>query len=78
MSFQKLGVMGIHTGKGNAGFAKYANGEYVDKTGMIAHINSTLGGANMLTCVTCPRRFGKSMAANMLCAYLGNQETREF
>ena len=61
--------MGIYINKGNAGFAKYLNSEYVDKTGLIAYINSTLGGANMLTCVTRPRRFGKSMAANMLCAY---------
>lgn len=61
--------MGTYISKGNAGFAKYTNSEYIDKTGMIAYINSTLGGANMLTCVTRPRRFGKSIAANMLCAY---------
>lgn len=61
--------MGIYINKGNAGFAKYAKGEYVDKSEMIAYINATLDGANMLTCVTRPRRFGKSMAANMLCAY---------
>lgn len=61
--------MGIFINKGNAGFVKYANSEYVDKTDMIAYINSTLGGANMLTCLTRPRRFGKSIAANMLCAY---------
>ncbi len=61
--------MGVYINKGNAGFAKYVGGEYVDKTGMIAYINSTLGSANMLTCVTRPRRFGKSVAANMLCAY---------
>ncbi len=61
--------MGIYINKGNAGFTGYTNGEYVDKTGMIAYINSTLDTANRLTCVTRPRRFGKSMAANMLCAY---------
>lgn len=61
--------MGTYINKGNAGFAKYTNSEYIDKTEMIAYINSTLGGANMLTCVTRPRRFGKSIAANMLCAY---------
>lgn len=61
--------MGIYLNKGNAGFTKYTISEYVDKTEMIAYINSTLGGANMLTCVTRPRRFGKSLAANMLCAY---------
>lgn len=61
--------MGRFINKGNAGFAKYAKSEYIDKTAMIAYVNSTLGGADMLTCVTRPRRFGKSIAANMLCAY---------
>ena len=61
--------MGLYINKGNTGFAKYVNGEYIDKTGMIAYINATLGTANQLTCVTRPRRFGKSMAANMLYAY---------
>lgn len=61
--------MGKYIGKGNSGFAKYTNSEYIDKTEMIAYINSTLGGTNMLTCITRPRRFGKSMAASMLCAY---------
>lgn len=61
--------MGTYINRGNYGFVKYTNSKYIDKTGMIAYINSTLGGANMLTCVTRPRRFGKSTAANMLCAY---------
>lgn len=61
--------MGIYINKGNTGFTGYTNGEYIDKTGMIAYINSTLNTGNRLTCVTRPRRFGKSMAANMLCAY---------
>lgn len=61
--------MGTYINKGNSGFAKYISGEYVDKTEMIAYINSTLSTTNHLTCVTRPRRFGKSIAANMLCAY---------
>lgn len=61
--------MGAYINRGNAGFVKYTTSEYIDKTGMIAFINSTLGGADMLTCVTRPRRFGKSIAANMICAY---------
>lgn len=61
--------MGVYINKGNIGFADYSRGEYVDKTAMIEYINSTLNTANRLTCVTRPRRFGKSMAANMLCAY---------
>ena len=44
-------------------------GSYVDKTGLIAYINSTLGTSAKLTCVSRPRRFGKSFAAKMLCAY---------
>ena len=36
---------------------------------MISFINSTLGTKRKLTCVSRPRRFGKSYAAQMLCAY---------
>lgn len=61
--------MGAYINRGNAAFTGYTNGEYIDKTGMIAYINSTLNTGNRLTCVTRPRRFGKSIAANMLCAY---------
>jgi hypothetical protein len=61
--------MGDFLNKGNAGFRVVRNGTYVDKSGLIAFINSTLGTPNMLTCVSRPRRFGKSFAAKMLCAY---------
>lgn len=61
--------MGNYLNIGNAGFAAVRKGVYVDKTGMIAFINSTLGTKAKLTCVSRPRRFGKSFAAQMLCAY---------
>ena len=61
--------MGTYINRGSVGFADYTNGEYIDKTGMIAFINSTINTGNRLTCLTRPRRFGKSIAANMLCAY---------
>ncbi len=61
--------MGVYINRGYDGFARYTNGEYVDKTGLIAYINSTLSSATMLTCVTRPRRFGKTAAAKMLYAY---------
>ncbi|MDE6167983.1 MAG: AAA family ATPase, partial [Acetatifactor sp.] len=54
---------------GNEGFRKILQSEYVDKTGLIALINKTIGTMEMLTCVSRPRRFGKSYAAKMLCAY---------
>ena len=61
--------MGIYINKGNAAFRQYTNGEYVDKTGLIAYVNSTVDTADKLTCVSRPRRFGKSMAAQMIYAY---------
>ena len=61
--------MGRHINRGNDGFRRYTKNEYVDKTGLIAYINSTIGADSMLTCVSRPRRFGKSMAAQMLYAY---------
>lgn len=43
--------------------------EYVDKTGLISLINDSIETNRKLTCVSRPRRFGKSTAAKMLCAY---------
>ena len=61
--------MGTYINIGNEGFRYDRKGEYVDKSGLIRIINSTLFSKNLFTCVTRCRRFGKSMAAKMLCAY---------
>jgi len=61
--------MGKYINIGNDGFRKAREGEYVDKSMLIPFINSTLGTEQCMTCVTRARRFGKSMAAKMLCAY---------
>lgn len=61
--------MGNYVNTGNAGFAAAIRDTYVDKTELIAFINGTLGTKRKLTCVSRPRRFGKSYAAQMLCAY---------
>lgn len=61
--------MGMYLNLGNDGFASIRRGLYVDKTGLISYINKTLGTPEKLTCVSRPRRFGKSFAAKMLCAY---------
>ena len=45
------------------------NGKYVDKTGLIALINRRINTPRKLVCISRPRRFGKSYAAKMLCAY---------
>ena len=42
---------------------------YVDKSMLIAQMNSKIRSEQMYVCVSRPRRFGKSMAAGMLSAY---------
>jgi len=61
--------MGKYIDKGNMGFREARNGEYVDKSGLIAVINGMLGTEFKFCCVSRARRFGKSMAAKMLMAY---------
>jgi len=61
--------MGTYLNPGNSGFEVIRNGIYVDKSGLIGLLNRTLGTKQKLTCISRPRRFGKSFAAQMLCAY---------
>lgn len=61
--------MGTYLNPGNSGFAEIRNGIYVDKSGLTGLVNNTIGTKQKLTCVSRPRRFGKSFAAQMLCAY---------
>ena len=61
--------MGIYLNPGNIGFEQICRGEYIDKTGLIRLVNQRIGGPNNLLCISRPRRFGKSYAAMMLCAY---------
>ena len=61
--------MGIYLNPGNAGFQSSRAGRYVDKSGMIAVVNETIGKKEKLSCISRARRFGKSYAAQMLCAY---------
>ena len=62
--------MGIYLNPGNVSFCKAINNDiYVDKTNLIAYTNSRIDKADCFICVSRPRRFGKSMAADMLTAY---------
>lgn len=64
--------MGVYLNPGNEMFAESLRSEiYVDKTGLIACTNRVLGSRQKYVCVSRPRRFGKSMAAEMLAAYYG-------
>ncbi|MBQ9395932.1 MAG: AAA family ATPase [Proteobacteria bacterium] len=61
--------MGIYINPGNEAFRVKRNGKYVDKSGLIGVVNRSIGQPNKLSCISRPRRFGKSYAAQMLCAY---------
>ncbi len=61
--------MGNYLNPGNSGFTRIRNDVYIDKSGLIGLINQTIDTPGCLTCISRPRRFGKSFAAQMLCAY---------
>lgn len=62
--------MGIYLNPGNTDFQRAINSEiYVDKSQLIEYTNKKLFTEQQFICVSRPRRFGKSMAANMLTAY---------
>ena len=63
--------MGIYLNPGNDLFYSTVTYSeiYVDKTMLISFTNKCLFGENKEICVSRPRRFGKSMAENMLTAY---------
>lgn len=64
--------MGIYLNPGNDAFRMALNDDiYVDKSGLIEFVNDRIGKRNRFICVSRPRRFGKSMAAEMLAAYYG-------
>ena len=48
---------------------------YVDKTEMILYLNSLVHTEQRYVSVSRPRRFGKSITANMLCAYYGKGDS---
>ncbi|MBQ7479241.1 MAG: AAA family ATPase [Selenomonadaceae bacterium] len=62
--------MGIYLNPGDELFWQAAHSEiYVDKTGLLNYTNKVLRTNQKYLCVSRPRRFGKSMAANMVAAY---------
>ncbi len=62
-------MAGIYINPGNEGFKEIVRGRYIDKTGLISIVNSRLNTPDKLLCVSRPRRFGKTFASKMLCAY---------
>ena len=64
--------MGIYLNPGTIEFQESINSEiYVDKTMLIERTNAALRTKQKYMCISRPRRFGKSMAVDMLAAYYG-------
>ena len=62
--------MGTYLNPGKTAFEEAVNSEiFVDKTEMIAFLNSVVKTKQKYVCVSRPRRFGKTMAVDMICAY---------
>lgn len=62
--------MGRYLNPSSKNFQRSLNSEiYVDKTGLISFTNKKINTQQGYICVSRPRRFGKSMAADMLAAY---------
>ncbi len=62
--------MGTYLNPGKDLFEEAVNSEiFIDKSGMLMYLNSVLKTKKKYVSVSRPRRFGKSMAADMICAY---------
>ena len=62
--------MGIYFNPGNEGFKSALRSKiYIDKTGLLEYTNSVLETEQRYMCINRPRRFGKSIAAEMMVAY---------
>ena len=71
--------MGTYLNPGKADFEEAINSKiFVDKTEMIMYLNSVVKTKQKYVSVSRPRRFGKTMAADMICAYYDRKaESRE-
>ena len=62
--------MGRFVNPGNEAFRVVLNSEiYIDKTGLIEYTNKVMNTTQAFICNSRPRRFGKSITADMLTAY---------
>ena len=62
--------MGAYLNPGNQSYQIAVNSEiFVDKSEMILYLNTVLNTQQRFVSVSRPRRFGKTMAADMICAY---------
>lgn len=62
--------MGTYINPGNEVFRRVTSADiYVDKSGLLTLTNKMINSANNYICMSRPRRFGKTIAGNMIAAY---------
>ena len=70
IAVKEMNTMGRFVNPGNSAFkVALASEIYIDKTGLLDFTNSVLGTKQAYICNSRPRRFGKSITADMLTAY---------
>ncbi len=70
--------MGIYLNPSTENFQKALNSEiYIDKSMIIDCINKVVNTQQQYICVSRPRRFGKSITAEMISAYYGKGNSHE-
>ena len=79
MSPGKEGEMGTYLNPGKQNFQISVNSAiFVDKSEMIQYLNTLVNTQQRFVSVSRPRRFGKTMVADMICAYYDREaDSRE-
>ena len=71
-------MVGIYLNPGAGRFLTARSSKiYVDKTALLGELDAVFGTEQRFVCVSRPRLFGKTMAANMVCAYYDRTVGRE-
>ena len=70
--------MGVYLNPGEGLFLVARSSKiYVDKSALLGELDEVFGTEQRFVCVSRPRRFGKTMAANMVCAYYDRTVTED-
>lgn len=71
--------MGAYLNPGRRGLEEAVRSEiYVDKTDMLGFLNTLVSTKQKYASVSRPRRSGKTMAADMICAYYARTANRTY
>lgn len=66
--------MGIYLNPGSALLKEDMTGIYIDKSMIVSELNRLVNTKDKYVCISRARRFGKTMAANLISAYYGKGE----